>query len=104
MSYLKNIIQEEYERLKALSEKYQTIIGSLPKGSISFKKRHLKEYLYLAYRQKGKVRFEYVGPADSERAETAIRDIKLRKKYENKLKQVKTDLREIEKVLHGRKI
>ncbi len=104
MSYLKNIIQEEYERLKALSEKYRAEIGSLPKGSLSVKKRNQKEYLYLAYRQKGKIRFEYVAPADSERAETTIRDIKLRKKYENKLKQVKTDLREIEKVLHGRKI
>ncbi len=104
MSYLKNIIQEEYERLQALSEKYQAAIASLPKGSISVKKRNQKEYLYLAYRQNGNVRFEYIGPAESEQSETVIKNITLRKNYQDKLKQVKSDLREIEKVLHGRKI
>ncbi|MGE0084497.1 MAG: hypothetical protein AB7S75_08745 [Desulfococcaceae bacterium] len=104
MSYLKNIMQEEHQRLKALSEKYRVEIGSLPKGSISVKKRGQKKYLYLAYRQKKKVISEYIGPAESEHSETIIKKINIRKNYEIKLKQVKTDLKEIEKVLNGRKI
>ena len=61
MSYLKSILKEEYERLRALSGKYQDEISALPRGSISIKKRNQREYVYLAYRKKGNVKFEYVG-------------------------------------------
>jgi len=104
MSYLKSILEEEHQRLKELSEKYQTAILSYPRGTISVKKRRQKEYLYLVYRQNDKVKFEYIGPGDSEKAETVIKQVELRKNYEAKLKQVKNDLTEIEKAIHGRKI
>ncbi|MDM8538986.1 hypothetical protein QUF70_19720 [Desulfobacterales bacterium HSG17] len=104
MSYLKSILEEEHQRLKALSEKYQATVLSYPRGSISLKKRRQKEYLYLAYRQNNNVKFEYIGPADSKKAEAVIKKIDLRKNYEDKLKQVKKDLTEIEKAIHGRKI
>ncbi|QTA82768.1 Uncharacterized protein dnl_51510 [Desulfonema limicola] len=104
MSYLKSILEEEHQRLKALSVKYQNAILSYPRGSISFKKRKKKEYLYLAYRENRKVKFEYIGPGNSEKAENVIKKIELRKNYEDKLKQVKNDLAEIEKVIHGKKI
>ena len=75
MSYVKNILQEEYQRLKALSEKYTDEIRLLPKGSVSIKKRNYKEYLYLAYREKDRVRFEYIGPLISEKAKAVIKKI-----------------------------
>lgn len=104
MSYVKNILQEEYQRLKSLSEKYLHEIKLLPKGSISIKKRNYKEYLYLAYREKDNVKFEYIGPLSSDKAIAVIKKIELRKDYERKLKQTKKDLAEIEKVVNGRKI
>lgn len=104
MSYIKNILQEEYQRLKALSEKYHDEINSLPRGSISIKKRNHREYLYLAYRQERKLRFEYIGPIVSERSKTVLKKIGLRKSFETKLKQVEKDLLEIGRVTNGRKV
>jgi hypothetical protein len=104
MSYIKHIIQEEHQRLQALHQKYIDKIDSLPKGSVSIKKRNKREYLYLASRRDGKVKFDYIGSVASENARKTLEKVKFRKDYELKLKQVKGDLREIERVLHGRKI
>ena len=104
MGYIQNIVQEEHQRLQALYQKYIDKIESFPKGTVSIKKRNKKEYLYLAKRRNGKVRFGYIGPVNSEKACKIMEQVKLRKNYEVKLKQVKSDLKEIEKVIHGRKI
>ena len=104
MSYLKSVLQEEYERLKALLQKYNDEISALPHGSISIKKRNQKEYVYLAYRKKGNVKFEYIGSISSEKSKNVVKKVKLRKGYEIKLKQVRKDLQEIEKVINGRKL
>lgn len=104
MSYIKNIMREEHQRLQVLYQKYINKIKSLPKGTVSIKKRNKSEYLYLANRRDGKVKFDYIGSIGSEKAHEIIEQVKFRKDYELKLKQVKSDLREIEKVIHGRKI
>ena len=104
MSYVKNIMQEEHQRLRALSRKYSDKIASLPRGTVSIKKRHNSDYLYLACRRNGKVKFDYIGPAGSDKARQVMEKVKDRKDYEKKLRQVKSDLKEIEKVIHGRKI
>jgi hypothetical protein len=104
MSYIKNIMQEEHQRLQALCQKYIEKIDSLPKGAVSIKKRNKGEYLYLARRRDGKVKFDYIGSVASENARKILEQVKFRKDYEGKLKQVKGDLREIEKVIRGRKI
>lgn len=104
MSYVKGILREEQKRLKELSEKYSAEIMSRPRGSISVKKRNLKEYLYIASRDKDRVRFEYIGPVVSRKAQNIIKDIELRKEYESKLKQVKKDLMEIERLVNGRSV
>jgi len=104
MSYIKNIMQEEHQRLNALLQKYHDEIDSLPKGTVSIKKRNKSEYLYLASHQHGKVKFDYIGSISSEKARKIMEQVNFRKDYELKLKQVKSDLKEIEKVIHGRKI
>ena len=104
MSYLKNIVQEEHRRLQALHRKYSDKIDALPKGTVSIKKRNKSEYLYLASRRDGKVKFDYIGPVGSKNAIKTLEQVKYRKDYEQKLKQVKGNLKEIEKVIHGRKI
>lgn len=104
MSYVKHIMEEERQRLQALSKKYSDKIHALPKGTVSIKKRNKSEYLYLANRRDGKVKFDYIGAVRSEKARNIIKQVKYRKDFEVKLKQVKGDLKEIEKVIHGRKI
>jgi 2-oxo-4-hydroxy-4-carboxy--5-ureidoimidazoline (OHCU) decarboxylase len=104
MSYIKNIMQEEHQRLQALCQKYSDKIDALPKGAVSIKKRNKGKYLYLARRRDGKVQFDYIGSVSSENARKILDQVKFRKDYELKLKQVKDDLRQIEKVVRGRKI
>ncbi|MDY6823079.1 MAG: hypothetical protein SWH68_04665 [Thermodesulfobacteriota bacterium] len=104
MSYIKTIVGEECSRLRALSRKYSDKIASLPQGTISIKKRRNRDYLYLACRRDGKVKFDYIGPAESDKARRVMEQVKTRKDYEEKFRQVKGDLKEIEKVIHGRKI
>lgn len=104
MSYIKQVMQEEHQRLQALCQKYMDKIDTFPKGTVSIKKRNNAEYLYLASRQGGKVRFHYIGAVGSEKAREIMDQLNERKKYELKLKQVKDDLKEVGKVIHGRKI
>jgi hypothetical protein len=104
MSYIKGILKEEYDRLNALTEKYRDKVSQFPKGSVSVKSRNNLEYLYLAFRKGGKICFQYIGPLSSDNAQAALKKIEQRKKYEEKLKQVKKDLREIAKAVHGRKL
>ena len=104
MSYIKSIIQEEQQRLQALCQKYADRIDSFPKGAVSIKKRNKNEYLYLANRQGGKVKFDYIGSVASEKARKVMVQVNDRKNYELKLKQVKNDLKEIGKVINGKNI
>jgi hypothetical protein len=97
-------MQEEHQRLQALYQKYLDKIDSFPKGAVSIKKRNQNEYLYLANRQGGKVKFNYIGSVASEKARKIMDQVNDRKNFESKLKQVKNDLKEIGKVIHGRKI
>jgi hypothetical protein len=104
MSHIEDIIREERQRLRALSRKYSDKIALLPQGAVSIKVRNNSEYLYLAYRRDGKVKFDYIGSARSEKARQVLEQVKSRKEYEKKLRQVKADLKETEKAIHGRKI
>ena len=104
MSYIKGILREEYERLNALSRKYHDKVGELPRGCASIKNRRGLRYLYLAARKGGRISFQYIGPASSENARAVLKQIEQRKNFENKLKQIKKDIREIQKALHGRKL
>lgn len=104
MSILKGVLQEEYKRLKSLFNRYNKEIALFPKGSISIKKRNNRDYLYLVYREKGKIKFEYIGSVRSDKAKKVMGDVKERRKLEEKIKMVKMDIKELEKVLNGRRI
>ena len=104
MSILSDVLKDEYERLKSLEEWYKQEIGSLPKGSLSLKKRKNREYLYLNYREKSKVKSDYVGLASSKKAIDVANKIRQRKNHEQELKAVKQDLKEVERALYGKKI
>ena len=103
MSILQDVLLDEYERLKSLAQWYVKEISSLPKGSISIKKRRDREYLYINYREKNKVKSNYVGLVSSEKAVEIANKIKQRKKFEKELKVVKRDLKELERALYAKK-
>ena len=58
----------------------------------------------LTYKKKGNVKIEYIGSISSEKSKNVVKKVKLRKRYEIKLKHVRKDLEEIEKVINGRKL
>ena len=97
MSVFQDLLKEEIKRLIELKEKYEKEIGSFPKGSLSSKIRNGKSYLYLAYRKKKKVKFEYIGKEDSKKVQKIRELIAKRQEISNKLKQVNKELRELKK-------
>jgi len=72
MGYIHQVMDNEHQRLKALSQKYRDKIESFPKETVSVKKRKNREYLYLARRKDGKVKFDYIGPMASDMAQKVL--------------------------------
>lgn len=103
MAMVFDILQEEKRRLLSLKARYEQQLSELPKGSLSKKKRWNREYLYLAYRQSGKVKFEYVGPVDSDAAQEAQEKVRRRNILEEKLGQVEKNLADVERGLRGKR-
>lgn len=103
MAMVFDILEEEKKRLMDLKEKYERQLFSLPKGSISRKRRWNREYIYLAYREADKIKFEYIGPVDSEAAKKLLEKIDKRKELENKLRQVDKNLKDVERGLRGKR-
>jgi hypothetical protein len=103
LSIIKGVLQEELKRLNELAQEYNKKLNILPKGSISRKKRNKNVYLYRAYREKDKIKFIYIGLENSRPAKTALEDRNLRIKYQNLLKKVQSDIKEIKRALNEKK-
>ena len=104
MGIIKGVLEEEYKRLRSLSEKYRQDVSRLPAGSVSIKEISGHKYAYLARRKGKKVLFEYVGKASDPEVKSLQADIKKRKEIEAKRKSIKKDLKELERAIGGRKI
>lgn len=98
-----DILEEERNRLNELKERYRGQISALPKGSLSRKRRWKREYVYLVYREGDKIKFDYVGPVDSEAVQELAERIRQRKELENKLRQVEKNLKDVERGLRGKR-
>lgn len=103
MAMVFDILEEERNRLIDLKKKYRRQISALPKGSLSRKRRWNREYIYLAYREGHKIKFDYVGPVDSEASEELSEKIDQRKELEKKLQQVEKNLKDVERGLSGKR-
>lgn len=103
MAMVFDILEEEKRRLLSLKKRYQEQLSKLPRGSLSKKKRWNREYLYLAYREYDKVKFDYIGPVDSDAAQDVAAKVHRRKDLEEKLAQVEQNLAEVERGLRGRR-
>ncbi len=103
MSVVQHILNEELERLEGLARKYQRDINNLPKGSLSKKRRNGKTYIYRAYRENDKVKFDYIGRESSEAVREAVQQREQRQKYIGDLRRIKKDIKEIKRTLYGRR-
>lgn len=103
MSIIQHVLSEELERLEKLAQKYKRALSSLPKGSLSKKTRNGQVYIYRAYREKDKVKFEYIGKESSSASQEAQKALSKRQDYLSKLKKVNKDLIELRRALRGKK-
>ncbi|MCK4695670.1 MAG: hypothetical protein KAT74_07895 [Candidatus Cloacimonetes bacterium] len=99
MSIVKDILKDEKERLIILKNQIEEQIVSLPKGSLSKKKRSNKWYFYLAYRDGKKIIFKYVGKENSSKVISLDKAICKRRKLEKRLRDIKKDLKDIKRGL-----
>lgn len=102
MSVLRGVLKEEKQRLKALLRMYGSEVKAFPRGSISLKRIRNGEYAYLAYREKGRIHFDYLGVASSESVQKMNEKVAERRKLESLVKKAKTNLNEVERMLRVR--
>lgn len=100
MSIIQGVLKEERDRLRRLKEKYSEELKKTPHQTMSIKKRNNKEYVYLAERIEGRVKFSYVGPLKSDKAISTIDQFKKKNEYKIKLKKICKDLKILEKITH----
>jgi hypothetical protein len=103
MNVIRHILHEELDRLQSLAQDYKRKIEELPKGSLSRKFRNGRAYIYLAYREKGKVLFKYIGKESSEAAKNAKLNHDKRLGYIKNLRQIEKDIKELRRIIHGRR-
>ncbi|MGB7567395.1 MAG: hypothetical protein WBM07_06030 [Chitinivibrionales bacterium] len=100
-----HVMEEEFERLNEAKIAYEAAIKREVQGAPQIKRGGgRKDYLYLARRIGDKVQYRYISNADDDRARKALESVKRRREYEQLLKGVKNDLKEVRKALRGRKI
>ena len=97
MKILNDILQEEKERLLELEKIYKSKIQQLPKGSLIKKNIKGHNYYYLNYRSYKKQVFKYIGRLSEKEVKDLLTKIEERRKFEKFLRQVKKDIKEIEK-------
>jgi len=97
MKILNGILLEEKERLLELEKIYKSKIQKLPKGSLIKKNIKGRNYYYLNYRLYKKQIFKYIGKMSEKEAKDLLAKIEERRKYEKIIRQLKKDIKEIEK-------
>jgi hypothetical protein len=101
MSIIFGVLEEERGRLIGAIKLYAGKVESLPRGSLSVKKRGNREYAYLAFREDGSVHFEYVAPIPSRKFDEVVLKVKERNILVTSIRQMKKDLRIIERTLRN---
>jgi len=103
LEILNGVLNEELERLKKLEKSYAEKIAQLPRGSLIKKNIKGNIYYYLNYRKGKKGVFEYIGKLGKKELERMKEKITERRKLEELKRQVKKDIKKLEKMINGSK-
>lgn len=103
MNPVKGVLAEELGNSERMLRKYQQALAELPKGSLVPKKIKGGRFFYLAYRQGGKVRFEYKGKLSEKEIEDFRRSRAQRARYRGLISDLKKQIVFIKRALHERK-
>lgn len=103
MEILNGVLKEELERLKKLKKSYEEKIAELPRGSLIKKNIKGNIYYYLNYRKGKKGIFEYLGKLKKEEVDKMKKKIAERRKLVKLKRQVRKDIKDLKKMIHGSK-
>jgi hypothetical protein len=96
VTLLDDVLIEEYERSKKIKAAMEKEISQLPQGYISKKLIHNKSYFYIQKRKGPKIISSYISTKDLPILE---KQIIRRKQLEMSLKEVKANIKKIERVI-----
>ncbi len=102
ISVIFHVMKEEHDRLIEAERAYVKNIKSMPQGAPRIKHLRNKDYLYLAHRKGDKVIYDYMAPADSEKAKKILEQVEQRRRYAKLLQGIRHDFKDVKKVLRGK--
>ena len=88
MSVYSDALKEDLERVQRIAEQYRNRILEFPRGSIMVREFGNNRYIYLKYRENGKVIQEYVSRFDEKKCEELRNQINERKALEKEYKDL----------------
>ncbi|MFC1497950.1 hypothetical protein ACFLS1_05695 [Verrucomicrobiota bacterium] len=99
--FIKNMLKEELQNSLQIRKDYERALKKIPKGALVKKIIGKHPYYYLAFRQGGKVRFDYIGKLDNDEIRKHNEAREYRARYRKKLSEVNKQINFIRKVLRG---
>lgn len=96
LSYLEEMLIDEYLRCKRNLKIQEEELQNLKKGYISYKKIRGKTYSYLQWREAGKVHSKYI---KKDELDAVLNELEMRHKCESSIKNLHRSIKQIEKAL-----
>lgn len=95
-SMIRIMLKNEYDRTLRMIEIYRDELQKYPIGSPVIRKHSNNSYMYLAYRDNGKVINKYIGNINSEKVKKLEKDLMKRKYLSDVLSKMEFERKEIE--------
>jgi hypothetical protein len=104
MDMMLGVVREELENSIRIRDSYKKAISRLPRGSLSKKKIHGKEYYYLSFwGPSGTVVTRYLGKLSEAQVQSYQEKIERRKRYRSLMKRSEEQVKFYQKVLSYRR-
>lgn len=103
MNPVRGVLAEELQNSERMLKKYRKALSVIAKGSLVPKEIKGRIFYYLAYRQGGRVKFEYKGKLSPEEIEKLKKSSALRAKYRALMADLREQIIFIKRALHERK-
>ncbi|MEZ4819497.1 MAG: hypothetical protein R3A45_06240 [Bdellovibrionota bacterium] len=100
MEQIKAILREELNNSISMQQKFEQSLHNLPKGSIVEKEIGNHLYHYRAYREGGKVKFEYLGKLSARELQVLHSKQKSRKQISQSIRDLKKQIAFLERALN----
>lgn len=95
-SIIRIMLKNDYDRTLRMIEIYRDELQKYPIGSPVIRKHSNNSYMYLAYRDNGKVINKYIGNINSEKVKKLEKDLMKRKYLSDVLSKMEFERKEIE--------